>query len=110
MRPDEPEYKVLTIIWEIHRRVPRKYQYRALAKQDSSVPSEPDLVQKYGSFDHAVSAFLATYHAIHGYRQIPDYLLGALVSRAQVVRDKRDRMYLRFISSDTEQIEIIRSF
>lgn len=66
----------------------------------------------YKSFDHAIAAFFATYFAIHGYAKIHDYLLGVLTNRGKVVREKygSNRMYLRFTSSDEEQIELIRAF
>jgi hypothetical protein len=106
---DDAEYKLFIQIWQEQHRVPRPREYRALAKR-TSYPSIEELTEKYGSFDNAVSSFLHLYHAIHGYREIPDYLLGALVGRAKVVRENNRRIYLRYTSDDVAQIDILRSF
>ena len=111
MHQDDPVYQVLAAIWVDKHRIPRPHQYRAKTKK-ILLPSLQEVIQQYGSFDHAVAAFFDTYFAIHGYAEIHDYLLGALTNRGKVVREKRgtNRMYLRFTSSDEEQIELIRAF
>ncbi len=109
MHQNDLEYKVFLHIWQKQHRVPRPREYRALVK-GTSYPSIDELTMKYGSFDNAISSFLRLYHAIHGYKEIPDYLLGALVNRARIVREKNRRIYLRYTSDDVAQIDILRSF
>ncbi|GMA59476.1 hypothetical protein GCM10025858_39800 [Alicyclobacillus sacchari] len=72
--------------------------------------SPEQVIQKYGTWSNALVEFFNAYFGLHGYPAIPDYLLGALVSRAKVVRDKRGRWFMRFVSDDQAQISILRSF
>lgn len=109
MQPDEPVFEILALLWEEKRRLPKVSDYRQIARKRQT--ERPDhVIQRYGTWSRVLEDFFQAYFTLHGYPTIPDYLFGALVSRAKVVRDKRGFWYLRFVSQDTTQIELLRSF
>lgn len=103
------EYNVLSDLFVQLHRTPSKREYRERVR-DTYFPSAEMLVKQYGSFQEVLSSFTEAYFSQHGYPEIPDYLLGALISRTKLVQERRGQTYLRFISEDKEQIKIIRSF
>lgn len=79
-----------------------------MAQKHTDHPPIAELEKTYGSFEQAVQSFFDTYHTLHGYKEIPDYLLGALVTRAKVVCDKRKKQsFLLFIPSNMTQIKLL---
>lgn len=103
MHPEEKAYEIFADLWESKHRLPRPHQFRSKTKNTSTYD---ELIQTYGSFDHALLDFLESYHAIHGYKHIPDYLLGALVGHAKMVIPKKSRWFLRITTSDKAKIDV----
>lgn len=109
MQPEEPVFEILALVWEEKRRLPKVSDYRRIARKRQTEP--PDhVIQRYGTWSRVLDEFFQSYFTLHGYPTIPDYLFGALFSRAKVVRNQRGQWFLRFVSHDTTQIELLRSF
>ncbi|TDY40592.1 hypothetical protein C7445_11912 [Alicyclobacillus sacchari] len=109
MKPSDPIFEIIQQTWENKHRLPKKSDYRRIAQNQQTVPVE-QVMQHYGTWTRVLDDFFQAYFTLHGYPTIPDYLFGALVSRAKVVRNPRGQWFLRFVSHDTIQIELLRSF
>ncbi|WP_197029382.1 hypothetical protein [Alicyclobacillus macrosporangiidus] len=107
MNPFDPEYILMERVTNYNQRFPSKRDYHSAARV-TSYPSVAQLMDKYGTFNHFMEAFLKTYVSVHEC-PLPDYLLGVLAYRAKVVHSGR-RFHVRLATRDTEQIQVLQSF
>lgn len=110
MDRNEPVYRVLSEIYRETHKKPTITLYRPYAAEDANLPKAKEVVSKYGSSQAFTDAFLAVYHENNDHIEVPNYLLGCLVGRCKVVRRKNGYTFLRFTSTDSDQIDAMIKF
>lgn len=109
MNKGDPEFKVLSDIYEKTHKRPMLGEYKGRTK-GTTCPTTTELLAKYGSRQALVDNFLELYHQLHGNVYVPDYLLGALVDRCRVRRQPTGSAYLRIITTDENQIDAMATY
>lgn len=109
MNPTDPEFGVLSTIYQSTHKKPMLQQYREAVLGQDGMPQARDLIKKYGSAQAMVNAFIESYYKVHGPARVPDYLLGCFVGRCKLVRRKSGWAHLRYITADESQLDTVTS-